>query len=328
MPKKIKYQNELPVYEIYIKEEDLNEEDFTGLNYISIVGDPAIGIKAVAFKKHKWKTEGNNLPPVHPNCRCKLIDDGYWKIEPNACQLCWDKRARHNAGKRRSENREKKDKSAHDAPRSSGFSIDKDKMILAGPCLIPDQLIYRKDKDGEYMVKFSAETIRMISDKFFKNNNNCAINVDHTSRIVNGFIIGHWIVEDTYHDKSKYYGFNLPVGSMFTEVKILDKEFWKNEVREMGKDGFSVQGRLGHRLVEMARQMELQCECPKHYLTDYKKEIQKLSDLDLLNLALSICTEKEIEAPKTSEMLFNECFSLCIGEVDDEEYYEDDEEFD
>lgn len=328
MPKKIKYQNELPIYDITIREEDLNEEDFTGLNYISIVGDPAIGIKAVAFKKHKWKEGGNNLPPVHKNCRCDVVD-GYWKIEPDACQLCYDKRARHNAGKRRNENRDKKDKTAHDAPRSQGFSIDKEKMILAGPALIPDLLIYRKDKvDGEYLVRFSAETIRMISDKFFKNNNNWAINVDHTNRLVNGFIIGHWIVEDTYHDKSKHYGFNLPVGTMFIEVKILDKEFWQNEVREMGKDGFSVQGRLGHKLVEMAREMELHKCCTKHYLTDYKKEIEKLSDTDLLKLALSICSQEQNKAPKSSEMMFEDCFSLCIGEVNEEEYYDDEEEFD
>lgn len=324
MPKR-KYLSELPVYEITIREED-DEEDFTGLRYISIVGDPAIGCKAVAFKKHKWKTGGRALPPVHPNCRCSA-SNGVWSIEPDACQMCYDKRDAFYAGKRRAENRDKKGRSVQDAPKSTGFSIDKEKMILAGPALIPDLDIYRNDDDGEYLVRFNADTIRKISDKFFRNNNNWAINVDHTSRMVNGFIIGHWIVEDSYHDKSKHYGFNLPVGTMFIEVKILDTEFWKSEVREMGKDGFSVQGRLGHKLVEMARQSERNCKCSNHFLIDYKKEIENLTDLQLLNLTLSICSENEIEASQTSEMMFNECFGLCISEVD-EECYDNEVDFD
>lgn len=132
------------------------------------------------------------------------------------------------------------------------FATNKDKQIIAGPIMIPDYNIYRKDADGEYYINFSKETIKQLTDKFFKNNNNRAINLDHTNQMVQGYIQEHWIIEDSMYDKSKYYGFNLPVGTSFVVVKIENEQFWNQEVKDMGKYGFSIEGVLGKKLMKYA----------------------------------------------------------------------------
>ncbi len=130
------------------------------------------------------------------------------------------------------------------------FKTFKDKQIMAGPAMIPYDVatgigkkILRKDKhDGLKFVFFSKDTIKQMVDKFNMENNNKSIVVDHSSTKVMGFIQQNWIIEDSYYDKSRMYGYDLPVGTWFVEIKVLDEKFWKKEVIEMGKKGFSIEG--------------------------------------------------------------------------------------
>ena len=132
------------------------------------------------------------------------------------------------------------------------FKAVKDQQIIVGPAMIPDKKILRKDNnDNYYYVYFTKETIRKMVQKFVKENNNQSLNIDHSNKMVPGFIQSSWIVEDPTYDKSRFYGFNLPIGSYFIEVKIEDKDFWLSEIKEEGKYGFSVEGLMGQKLVEM-----------------------------------------------------------------------------
>lgn len=126
------------------------------------------------------------------------------------------------------------------------FTAQEDKQMIVGPAMIPNRKILRKDNNGNpYYVLFTADTIRMMVEKFNSQNDNRRLNVDHSSTMVNGYIMQNWIVEDSYYDKSKHYGYSLPVGSWFVEVKIEDTNFWNNEVKELGKYGFSIEGLMG-----------------------------------------------------------------------------------
>jgi hypothetical protein len=134
------------------------------------------------------------------------------------------------------------------------FKQINDKQIIVGPAMVPNKKILRKDEnDNYYYVYFTPQTIKKMVDKFLKENNNRSINVDHSSQMVDGFIQASWIVEDSTFDKSRYYGFNLPVGSWFIEAKIEDKNFWMNDVKEDGKFGFSIEGVMSQNLVEMEK---------------------------------------------------------------------------
>ena len=126
---------------------------------------------------------------------------------------------------------------------------DEEKQLVVGPAMIPGLKMKRKDPNGNlYMGYFTKETIAKMVEIFNRNIKDKAtgvINDDHTDRMVDGFIVGSWIIEDSYYDKSKYYGYDLPVGTWFMEVKVDDKEYWENEIKGEGKYSFSIEGLIG-----------------------------------------------------------------------------------
>lgn len=157
------------------------------------------------------------------------------------------------------------------------FKTIKDQQMLVGPALIPDKNIFRSDEDGEYYIRFSKDTVQKMVEKFNRNQNNRSINVDHSNRMVDGFIVENWIVKDSVYDKSKFYGFNLPVGTWFVCVKILDSKFWEDEVKGEGKYGFSIEGILYQSLTPMS--LEKQYDSINDLIDDLTEEDM----LDLFN---------------------------------------------
>lgn len=129
------------------------------------------------------------------------------------------------------------------------FKAEKDKQMIVGPACIPYFKIYRRDEDTgeEYFVMFEPDTIQLLLEKFMKNSNNRAINYMHTNRMVEGYIQQIWKVEDSVYDKSKYYGYSCQPGTLFMEVKIEDKQFWENEVKDIGAYHFSIEGLMKDR---------------------------------------------------------------------------------
>jgi len=265
--------NRLPVYEIVI---DPNDET-TGVKMISLVDDPAIEIKGHAFKV---PTKGIITPPCHyadspindvPNCECDivyndLIGDHEWVLGDSPCEFCLQNKAKWDALNSRFAKME--------------FTANKDKQIITGPFLIPNKKIFRRDpKSGlEYYVVFSPEVIQQIVEKFNKGNNNRALNIDHSNTMTPGFIMENWTVADSVYDKSKFFGDDMPVGSWYGSIKIEDSNFWKTQVKELGKFGFSVEGLLGEKLLKFA----LKKEETEDILPD------NLVDLQLIELAKAL----------------------------------------
>lgn len=218
----MKINHELPIYDIVI-----NPDDETGMQFISLVDNPAIEMKGFAFKN----------VDNHPNCKCEIIN-GEYILQDDACELCIEAKQEYS----------KKQKFS---------SIDK--QIIVGPAMIPNKLIARKDDDGsKYYVKFSENVIRQLVDKFMKQNDNKRINIDHSNTMVEGYIQQSWIVEDTTYDKSRFYGLSVPKGTWMIEVKVEDTEFWNKEVKDNGKFGFSIEGILGQKLVRLSREESIE----------------------------------------------------------------------
>ena len=121
------------------------------------------------------------------------------------------------------------------------FKADKEKQMLYGPFLIPNMLIYRSDDtNGEYYVRFSAEEIEKISSKFNSDLNSKNINLQHSDKKVEAFVAQNWMIEGE-QDKSKNLGFDLPEGTWFGAVKIIDENFWNEKVKTNEVKGFSVE---------------------------------------------------------------------------------------
>ncbi len=111
-------------------------------------------------------------------------------------------------------------------------------MEFFGPAMIPDQRIYRQDSDGkEYHVFFSKETIRKISQAFFREGFQAQVNIEHTETDADSYVFQSMIV-----DKSKGIApMDLPDGSWVVGVKVLNSKTWK-DIKEGKRKGFSVEG--------------------------------------------------------------------------------------
>lgn len=128
------------------------------------------------------------------------------------------------------------------------FAIDsEEKRTIIGPAMVPDLKIPRKDNDGnKYEVYFSSETIKMIADKYMKNQYTRNNDLMHDGTAVKDvYVVESWIKEDE-NDKSVKYGYgDLPIGTWFVAMKCA-KTDEGNKVWEMVKSGelagYSVSG--------------------------------------------------------------------------------------
>ena len=149
------------------------------------------------------------------------------------------------------------------------FKAVKDKQLLYGPFLIPNKLIYRNDeKMGEYYIRFSAEEIEKIATKFNGDLNNANINFMHTSEKVNAFVASNWVIEGE-QDKSRNFGYDLPIGTWFGSVKIMDEKFWQDKVKTDEVKGFSV---------EIMADLEIQLKNNKNTMSEIKLTSANLLD--------------------------------------------------
>jgi hypothetical protein len=125
------------------------------------------------------------------------------------------------------------------------FKSDTEKRIISGPAMIPDEPIYRKDKDGnEYNVIFRKETIQKIVQKYFKQQNTSNFNLQHKkSLLAQGVYLIESFVIDNERGINAPKGFeDLPDGSWFISCKVDNDEIWNDFVKEQVFKGFSVEG--------------------------------------------------------------------------------------
>jgi hypothetical protein len=123
------------------------------------------------------------------------------------------------------------------------FATDSEKHIVLGPAMIPDQKIFRKDALGNpYYVYFTADTIKMIAEKYMRNKYTDNNDTMHDGKAVKDIhVVESWI-KDSEHDKSNKYGFeNLPVGTWFVSMKVNNPKVWE-DVKQGKLNGFSVSG--------------------------------------------------------------------------------------
>jgi len=263
----------------------IDEEDESGVDYISLVDSPAIMSNWQAFQKHEFEETFNDYPDSASNNAKKAIE---YKEENNSdcgTKVGWT-RARQlvnkenisweTIGRMASFNRHQQHK---DVPYSEGcgglmwdawggtsgvnwainkmktkdkyktaFKIqDEDKRIVSGYFMKADLPIIRlNDMNEKYYVVFRKPTIEKIVNKFFKNNYNSNINLMHDIDYKDN---GVYVIESLIIDSKR--GIKAPDG--FENAP--DGSWWgsmrveNDEVWQMVKDGtfkgFSVEGIFG-----------------------------------------------------------------------------------
>ena len=127
--------------------------------------------------------------------------------------------------------------------------LNEDKRIIAGFAMVADMPIYRRDESGEYNVRFTADTITKIVEKFFKNSKTHAANIMHTELMAEDTFIVESFQIDSERGIVTPKGFaEQPNGSWFVSMKVNNNEVW-NQVKEGEFNGFSIEGIFEHKRV-------------------------------------------------------------------------------
>jgi hypothetical protein len=120
-------------------------------------------------------------------------------------------------------------------------AIDEERRVVIGLALIPDKKIYRRDKEYEYNIMFSKDTVRKASELYLKNQKQNNTTLEHESLTSGVSVIESWIVEDVDKDKSSLYGLNATVGAWVVTMKIYNDAVWE-DVKAGKYLGLSIEG--------------------------------------------------------------------------------------
>jgi hypothetical protein len=120
--------------------------------------------------------------------------------------------------------------------------VDAEKRILMGAALVPNKQIYRRNKDKEFYIYFSEDTVRKASELFLMRANQNNATLEHERKMLDGMsVVESWIIEDEKQDKSAKYGFNLPKGTWMISMKVNNDDVWQ-KVKDGEVKGFSIEG--------------------------------------------------------------------------------------
>ncbi|MGB0861290.1 MAG: XkdF-like putative serine protease domain-containing protein [Saprospiraceae bacterium] len=160
--------------------------------------------------------------------------------------------------------------------------IDKEKRILMGAALVPNKQIYRRnDKNEEYYIYFSEDTVRKASELFLMRSNQNNATYEHEKKLNGMSVVESWLIEDEKLDKSKKYGFNLPKGTWMISMKVNNDDVWK-DVKDGKVKGFSIEGYFADRY-EMKQE-----------------QIEKQETIELLKELLNVNLESYTDYPKAA----------------------------
>jgi len=132
--------------------------------------------------------------------------------------------------------------------------VDKEKRILMGAALIPNKKIYRTNGEDEYNIFFSEDTVRKASELFLSRGKQNNSTLEHDVKLNGLSVVESWIIEDKKKDKSRKYGFSLPVGTWMVSVKVNNDEVWNDFVKEGKVKGFSIEGFFADKLDDRPRE--------------------------------------------------------------------------
>ena len=149
-----------------------------------------------------------------------------------------------------------------------------EKRIVLGAALIPNKRIFRKDKDKEFEIFFSKETVKRASELVFMRGQHQNATENHAVKIDGMTIVESWIIEDSKKDKSAFYEMSLPVGTWMIAMKVDNDETWE-KVKKGEFKGFSIEGYFAERYEMSAREKVaelLRKEFKLESYTDYPEQ--------------------------------------------------------
>jgi len=131
-------------------------------------------------------------------------------------------------------------------------TINEEKRIIVGLALVPNKKIYRRNRDYEYNIMFSEQTVRKASEIYLKNLRNNNTTLDHNNLTTGVSVIESWVVEDENMDKSKLYGLNSVKGAWVVTMKVDNDKVWE-DIKAQKYLGLSIEGMFSDNVEEMSK---------------------------------------------------------------------------
>ena len=123
------------------------------------------------------------------------------------------------------------------------LKINEENRIVSGPALIPDQLVYRKDGNEEFYIRFSADTIKKMALNFFHNGRQNEGNLMHCVPVNDITFFESYLINKERGIAPVEFA-DLPDGTWILSAKINNDEVWEL-VKNGTLNGFSISAKAG-----------------------------------------------------------------------------------
>lgn len=144
------------------------------------------------------------------------------------------------------------------------FSSEEKKEVVS-PILIPDQLLYRESQGRPYYIRWKADMIAKVAERFILNGffNNVSLqhewfNAYDTDKKYEDTLLKDvstlrvWITEDENDDLYTLYGYkveDVPLGSLAIHYKVCNAELWA-KIKSGEVKGLSIEGFIHQKLAQ------------------------------------------------------------------------------
>jgi hypothetical protein len=136
------------------------------------------------------------------------------------------------------------------------WTANNERMIVSGPAMIPDKLIYRNDANGEYNTVISKDTIEAVVLRYMEQGNQSNVNLMHGAKAKDVFVFESFL-SDSQRGIAPMAGYeDLPNGTWFVSMKVNNPAVWQ-QVKEGKLKGFSIEGFFGMEKKEVKTEMSI-----------------------------------------------------------------------
>ena len=202
-----------------------------------------------------------------------------------------------------------------------------EKQQVLSPLLIPDILIYRKNKEiGEFYIRAKSEVIKDIRLKAKQDGKLDDLNIfkdTHKGETAKAFILEEWIIESEDDKTYTEYGFSsedIPLGTWMVHSQVVDNEYWK-DIKDNNKNAYSIEAFLNMKLVELTSDVYQKIKNKKDNMKDeietLKTELETMKNLITELKKDEVVEDEKVEAIEEEDEVVEDEKVEAIEEEDE-----------
>lgn len=123
------------------------------------------------------------------------------------------------------------------------IQFSEERREITGPVCLADTPIYRFNPTmGEHYILFTKDVIKSMMLKYFKNNLNNQVNIEHEGEMISGLTMIESYIKDSERNVAPIEFKDVPDGSWIATFKVENDDVWNDIKKLKSLKGFSLQG--------------------------------------------------------------------------------------